>query len=60
LHPDQNSNKRLNSAYARMRADAIADPLWRPRNIFRSAISAGHSLVTNECLNFKWPFETPS
>jgi hypothetical protein len=38
LHPNKNSNKRLNSAYARLRADAIADPLWRPRNIFFSAI----------------------
>jgi hypothetical protein len=34
LHPNKNSNKRLNSAYARLRADAIADPLWRPRHIF--------------------------
>jgi hypothetical protein len=38
LHPNKNSNKRLNSAYARLRADAIADPLWRFRNIFFSAI----------------------
>jgi hypothetical protein len=34
LHPSKNSNNRLNSAYARLRADAIADPLWRPRHIF--------------------------
>jgi hypothetical protein len=51
LHPSKNSNNRLNSAYARLRADAIADPLWRPRNIFFSAILP--VIVTNECLNFK-------
>jgi hypothetical protein len=46
----------LNSAYARPRADAIAGsvrPMRRPHDIFPSAISTGHSLVTNECLNFK-------
>jgi hypothetical protein len=34
LHPDQNSNKRLNSAYARLRADAIAG--------FVRSIALGH------------------
>jgi hypothetical protein len=62
-----NSNKCLNSAYARPRADAIAGSFgeapvlygdlpmvlsFRRFSLF-PPIPAGHSFVTNECLNFK-------